>query len=156
MIRILTGPVRSGKTTALMNWSAGRSGIGGVLTPDVDGLRMLFNVKDRTRFSWQKEAATSDDDVRIGRFVFDQNGFDAAVRWLDGHLNDPSIHTIILDEIGPLELQGKGWAPWLEEALRALNQKDLIVVVRQQLVEEVVKRFMLEDYGVCGKEDFLI
>lgn len=141
MIQILTGPIRSGKTTALWHWSKMRSDTGGVLSPDVGALRSLHNVRTSERIAWQKQEVTDDTDLIIGRFVFDQRAFSTAVGWLDAHLMDPEIGYVILDEIGPLELKGRGWDPWLRGALDHFGEKTLIVVVRDFLLDEVVEKY---------------
>src|SRR5688572_24253606 len=113
MILILTGPTRNHKTTTLMKWAAKQGDCGGVLSPDVDGLRVLYNVQTKQSIPWQKKIPDGNELI-VGRFSFDTEAFAIATRWLDEHLADPAIRQIILDEVGRLELDGKGWGPWLQ------------------------------------------
>ena len=156
MIRILTGPIRSYKTTTLLQWTDFRDDVGGVLTPDIDGVRMLYNVRSKEYLIWQKAEQIDPDDVVIGRFVFDGAAFRTAMQWLDDHLDDPLVHTIILDEIGPLELQGRGWDSWLQSSMEILMHKDVIFVVRETLVEKVIDRYGLNGVQVVNKEVFAL
>lgn len=156
MIRILTGPIRSYKTTTLLQWSSARDHVGGVLSPDVDGIRHLYNVKERIFIPWQKEWQTDERDLVIGRFVFDHVAFTTAIGWLNDHLQNDSVSTIILDEIGPLELQGKGWNEWLQRSLHLQHGKDLVLVVRENIVSDVIKQYQLGNPQVVGKEDFAL
>ena len=156
MIRILTGPIRSYKTTTLLQWSSHRHDVGGVLTPDVDGIRHLYNVKERIFIPWQKEWSTDERDLVIGRFVFDHAAFQTAISWLDDHIHDAAISTIILDEIGPLELQGKGWDEWLQRSMDQLLTKDVLFVVRQTILEKVIERYGLEDAKIVEKAEFAL
>ena len=155
MIYLLTGPVRSHKTTTLLQWSQLRDDCGGVLSPDVDGLRQLYNVRDKIYLSWQKTEKEKENDVAIGRFIFDQDAFDTAMDWLNDHLEDPALNFIILDEVGPLELNGKGWDSWLRNALFSLGDTSLILVVRENLVEEVINSYALINYKIDGGEYFV-
>jgi nucleoside-triphosphatase THEP1 len=154
MTRILAGPVRSGKTTALLHWSQRRDDCGGVLSPDVDGRRVLQDARTGERIRWQKDTSDSPGDVRIGRFVFDQRAFDVAVGWLDAAVADPAVRYVILDEVGPLELSGGGWGIWLKHRLPLPDGKELIVVVRDNLVNEVVARYLSGSVTVLHTDDF--
>jgi nucleoside-triphosphatase THEP1 len=154
MIQILTGPVRSYKTTTLMQWCAARPDCGGVLSPDVDGLRCLYNVRAKRHIPWQKQERTSDTDIVIGRFVFDPAAFQTAILWLDQHVQDPDINILLIDEIGPLELKGLGWDGWLNHFLLHPSTKDLLLVVRENILDEVVSRYRLQDIRVLRNSDF--
>ncbi|MEP6646255.1 MAG: nucleoside-triphosphatase [Saprospiraceae bacterium] len=145
MILILTGPVRSLKTTTLYHWAMSRQDCGGFLTPDDGGMRMMYNVKDKKTISFQKTERTSDADVVIGRFVFDGEVFKTATTWLDNALADPAILYIILDEVGPLELNGGGWDLWIRSSLKKMSTKTLILVVRHSLLNEVIRHYDLKD-----------
>jgi nucleoside-triphosphatase THEP1 len=155
MIRILTGPIRSYKTTTLMQWTSRRNDVGGVLTPDVDGIRHLYNVRERIFIPWQKELAADDRDLVIGRFVFDHAAFQAAMGWLDDAIADAGIHSVILDEVGPLELKGGGWDRWLQ-SLQLPTGKEMILVVRENMVPEVIARYRLGTPEVVTREFFAL
>ena len=154
MILILTGPTRNRKTTTLMKWSERHHDCGGVLSPDVNGLRVLYNVKTRQSITWQKAVPTTNADLIVGRFSFDPEAFVIATGWLNEHLNDPEVRQIILDEVGRLELDGKGWGPWLNSAVPQLGDKTLILVVRRSLLDEVINLYGLEEVSVVEKEYF--
>lgn len=145
MIQILTGPIRSYKTTSLMYWADARTDCGGVLSPDVGGLRRLYHVRNKTSIPWQKPEATVDTDLVIGRFVFDDIAFQTAMTWLDQDATDQEVKYFILDEIGPLELKGRGWDPWLQRSLHSLQSKETILVVRDFLLEQVIRYYGLQE-----------
>lgn len=154
MILILTGPTRSHKTTTLMKWAKQHDDCGGVLSPDVDGLRVLYNIKSKQSIPWQKKMPDSERDLIVGRFSFDPDAFEIAKGWLNEHLYDPHVRQIILDEVGALELKGQGWASWLQTAIPELGDKTLILVVRRSLLDEVVNTFGMEEVSVVGKQYF--
>lgn len=63
------------------------------------------------------------------------------------------IEPMFIDEIGPLELTGRGFASILERALK--TRRDLYISVRNQCVDEVIKEFNIRDYKLIkvGQED---
>jgi nucleoside-triphosphatase THEP1 len=138
-----------------MNWVSGRTDCGGVLSPDENGLRQLYNIKDGNVTVWQKLEADLPTDVLVGRFVFEATAFDLAIEWLDQHLQDRETKYLLLDEVGPLELSGGGWDAWLQNAVSKIGEKTLILVVREGLVEKVVERYGITNYEVVGKEFFV-
>ena len=153
MILILTGPTRSHKTTTLKHWAEKRSDCGGVLSPDVDGLRVLYNVRTKETIPWQKKMP-GDADIIVGRFSFDPGAFDIASTWLKRHLADPEIFHIILDEVGKLEMDGKGWGPWLRTALPVLQDKTLVLVVRRLLLDDIINLYGMDEVSVVEKDYF--
>lgn len=154
-ITILTAPIRSGKTTAIIEWLSNTSSVNGILTPDIDGLRKLVNLSNREVIDFQLSEESVEEVVKIGRFIFAKAAFDAAQDMLL-NLCKPSGKPIIIDEIGKLELNGEGFEPALGRLL-AFHQDTntpIFVVVRDYLVEEVIAKYHLEGasiYPINGK-----
>ena len=59
---------------------------------------------------------------------------------------------MIVDEIGPLEVEGKGWAPYLQNLLKS-KKGCLIWVVRPKLVNWAIDFFTLQAPLVVFAED---
>jgi len=153
-VRILTGPVRSGKTSALLRYAASQIDCGGVLSPDGPDGRVLRNARTGETIQWQKTRAEGPEDFIVGRFVFDAFAFRTAEEWLDTALQDPGVREIILDEAGPLELAGKGWDAWIRRFLAlAPVPKDLLLVARESIVDELEARYGLVDAIRIRPED---
>lgn len=155
-IIVFTAPVNAGKTTALMEWVKGKGNIGGFLAPDIDGRRRLYFLRSRQLHDFQltetaaKKAAPG-ETVAIGRFFFDASAFALARQTL---LEDSErgCRWVIIDEVGKLELQGKGLEPAAGEAVRKFMTGEapgkLLLVVRNELVEKVAAYYGLEQYTV--------
>jgi nucleoside-triphosphatase THEP1 len=140
---ILTGPIQSGKTTALVNWSEKRADVTGILTPVVDGRRFFMEVKSRHLFAMEaKEGETN--TLAVGRFLFSQHNFNKAIQLIRNNMHTPGW--LVIDEIGPLELNGQGFSEVLKEVL-AHRQHPILLVVREKdnLVEKVKSYFPIHE-----------
>ena len=137
-IYILTGPVQSGKTTALINWSANRKDVYGILTPLAGEKRIFLDAQNREQFPMEAEAGEA-EVLSVGRFRFSKNNFEKAIQTvLDAARSEGWL---VIDEIGPLELRGEGFHDVLKEVLVQRKNK-LLLVVREGLVEKVKEHFV--------------
>jgi nucleoside-triphosphatase THEP1/ABC-type thiamin/hydroxymethylpyrimidine transport system permease subunit len=145
---ILSGPSQTGKTTSLVIWSGDRKDVSGILTPVIDGKRILMNT--RTRLAISMEAGPEEKEVlTVGRFVFSKNNFDIAVQII----RDATVEEgwLVIDEIGPLELRGEGFADALKEVLVSGNKEQkILLVVRGGMVEKVKEYFQIRNAVVIS------
>lgn len=140
-VTILTGPVHTGKTTALLQWSQGRGDVQGILTPILEGRRVFLDVHTGNNFGMEA-AAGETATLNIGRYVFSQSAFEKASQ-LIRDAKQPGW--LVIDEVGPLELQGQGFAAVLKEVLQQpVPGQHLLLVVREGLVEKVKEAFELQ------------
>lgn len=136
-ITILTGTKASGKTTMLMDFCDDCNGIAGILTPVINAERVFYDISKRVFFAMEYKAVVIDDKpVAVGKYIFSNNAFEQASAIIDCAV----ATTIIIDEIGPLELNNKGFARTLSNLLKK-DMLNLLLVVREGLVEDVVKYF---------------
>jgi nucleoside-triphosphatase THEP1 len=155
---ICTGPIRSGKTTALMNGLAKTDRVAGILTPEVNGIRKLYDLKTRTYFPFQLEDDTnrSEPVITIGRFAFYESAFARARLILEAALQEQP-RWLIIDEIGRLELQQHGFEPVVSKIIRRHQagnlQGDLLIVVRDTLLNEVVSHYHIQRYQILHSGD---
>lgn len=136
MIYILSAPVQSGKTTSLINWSAARKDVYGILTPVINGKRVFMNAETREQFPM--EASVEEETLSIGRFKFSNNSFEKAIQIIRDAINNDGW--LVIDEIGPLELEGRGFYDIVNEIL-LLRKNKTILVVRKGMAEKVKNRF---------------
>ncbi|RAK65938.1 hypothetical protein [Hymenobacter edaphi] len=143
-IHLLSGPIRSGKTTRLRRWAAGCPNVGGLLMPtDAHGQRHFLDLG--SGLQWPAAARPGQWPVQqVGRFRFSPTAFNWANAVLRGAATEPAVQWLVVDEIGPLELRGLGLAPALTALLAAPRLPEhLVLVVRAGLVEAVWHRFQL-------------
>jgi nucleoside-triphosphatase THEP1 len=140
-IYVITGAVQTGKTTKLLQWSEKRNDVFGVLSPVVDGKRNFMDVKTRQVFPMEAMPGET-ETIAVGKFIFSTAAFRRADEIMQQSLAEKS-GWIVLDEIGPLELQDKGFAPVAEKMVTNTNE-DLkcIWVIRESLAEKALLHFL--------------
>ncbi len=86
-----------------------------------------------------------DEVFRCGPYHFSKAAFDFARDIIDDIIAN-GIEPIFIDEIGPLELAGKGFAHILEKVLK--TGKGIYISVRNHCVEDVIKTFNIRDHRI--------
>jgi nucleoside-triphosphatase len=149
-VTILCGARGTGKTTFLEQQVAvaaeqGRS-VGGIAAPAVfeRGQRVGYDVVD-LRSGERRQLArlpvSRDAPTSVGPYEFDPAAIDAGNAAIVAAVRD-GMELIAIDEVGPLELRGLGWAPALRIALEdCARAQHLIVVVRPSLADVLPERF---------------
>ncbi|MFA9212744.1 MAG: NTP transferase domain-containing protein [Candidatus Methylacidiphilales bacterium] len=145
-IFILSKAIQTGKTTALMEWCKTQKNIAGILTPDIEGNRKLFDIEHNTIDDFEvKNPLPTDEITPIGKFNFYTNIFTKAQQIITNSNDD----YLIIDEIGRLELnQNKGLEPALGKVISTYtnyqNDGSLILVIRDYLLEDCIKKYQLQ------------
>ncbi|HKK09586.1 MAG TPA: nucleoside-triphosphatase, partial [Bacteroidales bacterium] len=90
--------------------------------------------------------------IKTGRFYFSEEGMKFGRNVLLQSLEHPT-DLIVIDELGPLELNDKGWAPAIEQLLMKSKTPHLWVV-REKLVNIIMRKWHIGDVTVFNiKED---
>jgi nucleoside-triphosphatase THEP1 len=147
---ILTGRSGSGKTTMLQKiveiLKTSNLKIGGILAPGFwkDGKRERFDILDIKTGEKTLLCTIENSNGKIteGPFHFMEEGLEFGSRALDKVCLD-GVEFIIIDEVGRLELRGEGWAKNLDRLTDPIN-KSMLLVVREQLIEKVCKKWGLQ------------
>ncbi len=148
---LFTGPVRSGKSTALLRWIENGSDCKGFICPDVDGKRMLYSITDQITNPFEVDAGGPEKIIQIGRFSFLQSTFTLARKILqEGCVLQAG--TFIIDEVGWMELKGEGFEPELSKFIDAVRHHsqnlNVFMVVRESLIDEVIEHYHLSEVDV--------
>lgn len=150
-IVIFSRPIRTGKTTELLSWCNRQNNIAGVLMPEMEGKRKILNfaTKEIYEIECTDPANTEKELIRVGRFYFYADIFDQ----VNAILSKTPISSpgwIVIDEVGKLELAGRGFYVPVKELIRASQNNDLnsalLLVVRQNLLNETLAFFKIENY----------
>ena len=145
-IFILSQPIQTGKTTRLKKWVDSTPNCGGILTPDLHGLRKLYAIAQQQYYPLQ--VTHTQNTISIGKFLFDISAFTQAQQIL---LNDSKQHYnwLIVDEVGRLEInQHQGLEPALSQLIKTYqNQQatgNLLLVIRDYLLPEAIEYYQLQ------------
>lgn len=150
-IVLVTGKVNSGKTTLMKKLVEQESLKGnfptGVIACSVfkDGGKIGFNAIDLSTGNSKPLARVSNEineikyGFSVGRFIFSNKSFDFAKKTL---LKFKPNGVVFLDEVGPLELKGKGYAECLKKLLDSEINR-FYISVRNECLAKVRQKFLL-------------
>lgn len=154
-VAIVTGTTGSGKTTlveqVVEQLRRASVRVGGILAPGYlhENRRTGFDLVDLAtgeRATLARERLdVPGPHVRWSRFAFDEGGLALGRRALGE--TSQSAQVIVVDEVGPMELSGGGWAEALDR-LAADSRAVLLLVVRESVLEAVVARWGSEHTGI--------
>jgi nucleoside-triphosphatase THEP1 len=142
-IKIVTGPVQSGKTSKLFAYINRLESVDGILAPIVDGKRMLYYISSKIIKELEVEKRSS-ATIDVGKYIFLKDSFDwANERLLSSLKEEPDW--LIIDEIGKLELQKEGLHRSCEIILKEIynSKSNLILVIRDYLINDVLKTYFI-------------
>ena len=106
-IFLLTGPTNSGKSTRLMEWAQRQKKIVGIICLRDRGKRELYSIHSNNYHEY--EVHNEEEPVfKIGNYKFSKESFEWAEQEILKAL-EVKPQWLIIDEIGPLELQGSGF-----------------------------------------------
>lgn len=148
-IKIITGNIKSGKTTYLQELLSSLENAAGVIQIAEENRRFFIDI-----LSGEKKELTaqnkSSDTFNIGNFIFRRSAF----IWVKEKLRDvlKNEHKVIaIDEFGLLELHDEGLEPVFSEIINKVKSAaDLqtIIIIRESLLKDFLKKFNLNESEV--------
>ncbi len=146
-IKIFTGPTNSGKTTRLMLWAASQKNIDGIFQPLIEGKRCIYHMGSRTlKLLESVDSSAETSIVKVGKYNFNNYVFDWAKDILKKIIIE-KLDWLIIDEVGSLELDGKGLEPVISEIINYKKfDGNIVFVVRKSLIKKFIDRFKLGNY----------
>ncbi len=152
MIYIVTGGINSGKTTKLLSlYREIKTGDGFILPKlyigdSYAGQQIVrLSTGEGRPFSLKKDfiPAFWNEQYRYDNYSFCREGFDFAFASIC-HIVDAGLSPIFIDEIGPLELEEKGFYCLLSKLLE--HNDTLYISVRELLIAQVISKFSINNY----------
>lgn len=154
MVHIVTGSINSGKTTKLLSiYQELRVGDGFIL-PKIfiqgnyagqeiirlsTGVSRPFSLKKGyIPFNWVEK-------YRLDVYSFSKEGFDFAFETIEDIVMK-NLSPIIIDEIGPLELQEKGFYQLLSQL--STEDYSIYISVRETLLYTAIEKFKIKEYEI--------
>jgi len=148
-IFLVTGPVQGGKTTFLSSLvtllEREHISAGGFLCPGTfsSGLRSGFELKQVGAGAEIFLAAEEEKEgwVPFRRFWFNPQAFVRGRQWIEQCLENRAS-VLVIDEVGPMELEGGGWAETLDKLAEEAGPVQCWSV-RRPLLREVMERWKI-------------
>ncbi len=147
-IYIISGNTRSGKTTflkQLINEYQKKYPdkiVGGIIAHGIDHNNERFGFEIENLQTGEKKLLSSREPkssgLQTGRFYFYNDGINFGRQALEQAIEQSDL--LVIDEIGYLELKGKGWFPQVEQAMQARKQ-DMIWVVRKRILDDILQQW---------------
>lgn len=143
---ILSGPVHTGKTTRLMHWASSQKNIDGIFQLIIDEKRFIYHIASRTLKMLEVPANIGDEQIiKIGDYHFSKKTFSWSQKILLDCL-DKNLEWLIIDEIGPLELDGNGLEPIITRIFKGSEKSSgkILCVVRESILEKFIEHYKLQ------------
>jgi nucleoside-triphosphatase len=155
---ILTGGIGEGKTSLLaeINVKLKSAGIftGGIISPAMveNGYRTGYDIINVTTGERTALSRITDQTglIKVGKYSF----FDQGLSFGKEALSSESVRfsrIVLVDEIGPWEMEGEGWADCVNNLLKI--NTPMIWVVRESITDQVIDEWNLIDYKVFSVKE---
>jgi len=152
---IISGEIGAGKTSfgkrLAESLSSCGTTLGGILAPRVmeDGETIGYNVLDLETATICKLASIDPPGIKVGKYYLSREALDFSLQAVASASTRSQV--VFLDEVGRLELQGKGHA----SATRILldSPAKAILMIRSTLVKAIVECFSISDHAVFSVEN---
>ncbi len=142
-----------------MNWVEHQQNVCGILNPEIDGRRKLFDIAAKSLIDFETTANTTTEElISVGRFHFYKKAFDHAQSILLQSIKQ-NHEWLIVDEVGKLELhQQKGLEPAITHLINHYKFKNptgnLLLIIRDTLLNECILYYGLENATIINKDFF--
>ena len=159
-IHIITGAVQTGKSSRLKDWISQRDDIGGILCVDNKGLRHLMEIRNRKVHVFQLSDVDADIEevIEVGRFKFLSSAFDLADEIIKRDA-EADCNYLVVDELGKLEMKDHGLYEAISHVVHMCQSGqagfDLILIIRDYLLEDAIEKFSLASAKIYGIESFV-
>jgi nucleoside-triphosphatase THEP1 len=144
---IISGEINQGKTSLTRDVVAEliKKGL------RVNGFLTIGNTNDTSRNSYyirdintgfeENLCSTKIDKQKpnFGRFYFEEKAIQAGRKIIEQSLTTPT-DLLVIDELGPMEINNKGWAPAIEKVVKQ-NAVAQLWVVRKKLVNPIMRKW---------------
>jgi nucleoside-triphosphatase THEP1 len=157
MVRFVTGPINSGKTTAVRRmYEKERRGDGFVALKNMDGTRVIDFHAMRLSTGETRVLMVRETDCPDERDVADVIGpyhmLNDTKIWIENTIQsliDERVEPIFFDEIGLLETRGEGFSDLLSEVLS--HDLDMVLSVRDSLLSAIIDRYHIKTYEIIRR-----
>ena len=152
-IYIFSRSIRSGKTTELLEWIRHQRKVAGILMPDVNGSRKMAEIVSGDVYEFEV-ASAGEGIISIGKYHFKEEIFKKGQEILLVKQRIP-VDWIVVDEVGKLELEGRGFEPAVSELIKDVKEgsrkEKLLLVIRDSILETAVEQLHLDEAVIVNE-----
>ena len=157
-VYIVTGEMGEGKTSFLQKLTETLKNkgirVGGILAPRImEGSTTagydILDIRSGDRAPFLR--VINPEISGIDKFARFDEGYRVGLQALDP-VNNTENNVILIDEAGPMELRGEGWAGQISELI-SQNKWQIILVVRKSLIDQVGSKFGIKDVMIIEVGD---
>lgn len=158
-IHIFNQPIRTGKTTLLLNWVKSQKSIGGILMPDIEGKRKIYDIHRGIYHDMELDENNNDLFViQVGKFKFSGEVFELSKEVLRREM-ELSPEWLVVDEVGKLEIeQNSGFEPMISTLIEHYKQEEtqgnLLLVIRDSLLAKAFDLYALDATMLINRSFF--
>jgi len=139
---VLTGEIKTGKSTSLLNWANRLKSIGGIIQLQENEKRFIFDITSKQKKELTKKE--SENAIPVGKFFFDKNVLEWGNELLLRALNE-NVNWLIFDEYGISEFENQCFEPNISELFYVITKRNLhmncVIVVREKLLKQFISKF---------------
>ena len=153
---IITGKRHSGKTGAALKlveeYRAMGWPVAGVLAPGFmeDGRRVHIDAMDAATYKRvplaSRNGRVTDALFEYGGFSFSKSGLEFGRRSL---MSFKAGSIVMIDEVGPLELEGKGYSDEVRRLLKP-GAAAVVLVVREEVLKDILREYSIDRYRIVA------
>ena len=155
-IFIISGPVHSGKTTRLISWLNNKNNLYGILSPVIDDKRYLLDINSYEKRILEVSGKRDHEGViTVGKYKFAKSVFEWGCEVIINSIEE-NPEWIVIDEVGPLELQGEGLAKAVNRVFshqNILGRTNLVIIVRDYLMTDFLNHYSLTEKDIIYFND---
>lgn len=147
---ILTGTVGGGKSTQIQKiikeLKSHSISLGGIYSLRIVKKNIttgydIVNISTNERSAFLQDAINNDLQ-KIGRFTILPEGLEKGLKAIEQARKNNATLTII-DEVGKLELENKGWSNEIDKLLYT-SSNNILLVVRKEFVENIIEKWKIK------------
>ena len=158
MIKIVTGKINSKKTTSMMELFLNNHQGDGFISVKMMSEQKVYGYQAMKLSSREKRLLMIHKDFYLSDFFcIEKIGpyliHPSVKQWVEQEIEkliQKRVQPIYLDEVGALELGGLGFDSIFKKMV--LSGLDLVIVVREDLIDQVVKHYQLKDVTILKTE----
>ncbi len=130
-----------------MHWAVSQKKIDGIFQPVIDDKRFIYHIASRSLKSLEVSASAKDEHtIKIGNYSFSKETFEWAGKILLDSLSK-DLEWLVIDEIGPLELEGNGLEPAISSIFdeRKNISAKIVCVIREEILQKFIDHYKLQN-----------